>query len=100
MRRGRQPVFTLTREQVIARCVAQKRSLICAGQVLAVMELMRCVGWTITRLAQQSRVSASHLSEFLRVDGFFTSDCAFRVAHAFGLKLSTLDHLAENHVEA
>lgn len=100
LRRRRRPVFTLTREQVCQRCQEGQHEMICAGQVLAVMELMRCAGWPIAVLARRARVSASHLSEFLRVESFLTVECAFRVARAFGLRLSTLVHLAEDHLEA
>jgi hypothetical protein len=46
-RKRRGPVFTLTREQVFQKCRAKKHRLICAGEVLALMDLMEMRGWTI-----------------------------------------------------
>ena len=94
----RKPVFTLTPEQVLKRCRECGREMICAGQVLVVMELMRLAGWSITELAERSRVSESHLSEFLSVKKFFTLHCSRRVARAFCLPLSCLITLAEHWV--
>ena len=44
-RKRRGPVFTLTREQVFEKCRAKKHRLICAGEVLALMDLMEMRGW-------------------------------------------------------
>ena len=93
------PVFALMPEQVIQRCQDSCHSPICAGQVLAVMELMRLAGWPIRALAQRAQISESHLSEFLRVKKFFTTDLISRVAGAFGLKLWELDQLAEQKLK-
>jgi hypothetical protein len=98
-RAPRKPVFTLSPQQVFQRCRGSARALICAGQVLAVMDLMRQRGWPIGVLAARAHISESHLSEFLRVQKFFTTDMASRLAEAFGLKLSRLDELAEDKVE-
>jgi hypothetical protein len=95
----RKPVFSLTPKQVFQLCRESCHALICAGQVLAVMDLMLRAGWPIGVLAQRAHVSESHLSEFLRLKKFFTTDIVSRVAAAFGLKLSKLDELAEEKVE-
>ena len=94
----RRPVFTLTPEQVLQRCRACGREMICAGQVLVVMELMRLAGWSIAELAERSTVSESHLSEFLSLKKFFTLHCSRRVARAFCLPLSCVITLAEHWV--
>ena len=98
-RRGRPrrgPVFTLTREQVIQRCQNKQRAPICAGQVLAVMELMVERQWNVGMLAQKSGVSLTHLSDFLAVKKFFSTHYIAQVARAFGQELWELDQLAEN----
>ena len=95
-RRG--PVFTLTREQVIQRCQNKQRAPICAGQVLAVMELMVERQWNVGMLAQKSGVSLTHLSDFLAVKKFFSTHYIAQVARAFGLELWELDQLAENQL--
>ena len=94
----RKPVFSLTPQQVIQRCQESCHELICAGQVLAVMDLMRLAGWPIGVLAERAHISESHLSEFLRVKKFFTTHLVSRVAGAFGLKLWKLDQLAEKKI--
>ncbi|MFO1482353.1 MAG: helix-turn-helix transcriptional regulator [Verrucomicrobiaceae bacterium] len=91
----RRPVFTLTPEQVLQRCRENGREVVCAGVVMVVMELMRLTGWSITELAERSRVSESHLSEFLSVRKFFTLHSSRRVARAFRLPLSCVVILAE-----
>jgi plasmid maintenance system antidote protein VapI len=95
----RKPVFTLDPEQVILKCKSEQRDLICAGLVLAVQKLMLRFGWPITVLAAESHVSASHLSEFLRLEKFLSHHLAKRVARAFGLKLAVLDKMAEDLVD-
>jgi len=94
----RKPVFTLPPEKVVEQCLKDERDLICAGQVLAVQMLMEAAGWPIKVLAEKSKVSASHLSEFLRMKKFLTCQLMRRIARAFGLKLSQMDHLAEDLV--
>ena len=76
------------------------RAPICAGQVLAVMELMKKKGWNLTQLAGQSGVSRSHLSDFLCLKKFFTTHFVYLIARAFGLKVSVLDALAEDKMAA
>lgn len=73
--------------------------MICAGQVLVTMDLMKAHGWPNSELASRAHISESHLSEFLRVQKFFTTDKASRLAGAFGLKLSRLDEMAEDKVD-
>lgn len=94
----RKPVFTLLPEKVVEQCLKDERDIICAGQVLAVQMLMECAGWPISVLAEKSKVSPSHLSEFLRLKKFLTSFMMRRIAVAFGLRLSQIDHLAEDLV--
>ena len=99
-RAKRKPVFTLKPEQVIKACVEAKRALVCAGQVLVVMELMEGSGWNATELSKRSGVSRSHLSDFLLLKKFVTTQIIYLLARAFDLKLSALDDLAEKRVGA
>ncbi|MBL9131232.1 MAG: helix-turn-helix transcriptional regulator, partial [Verrucomicrobiaceae bacterium] len=92
----RRPVFALTPAQVFQRCRERHHSRICARQVLTLMDLMRAAGWPMKEVARRAHVSVSHLSDFLNVKKFFTTECVFRVARAFGLKLSRFDERAEN----
>jgi AraC-like DNA-binding protein len=91
----RRPVFTLTPLQVFRRCRERHHSRICARQVLVVRELMCATGWTIKELARRAHVSVSHISDFLNVKKFFTTESIFRVARAFHLRLSQFDEKAE-----
>ncbi len=95
-RKHRKVVFTLPPERVVEQCLKDGRDLICAGQVLAVQKLMQAAGWPIAVLAKRAHVSVSHLSEFLRLKKFLTCQLMRRIAGAFGLKLSQVDHLAED----
>lgn len=92
---GRVPDFTLTREQVIAKCRAKKRSLICAGQVLALMALMKIKGWTAHELAGRSGVSRSMISGILNLERFPTTVVLRSLCFSMGLKLHEFDLLAE-----
>jgi AraC-like DNA-binding protein len=74
----RRPVFTLTPLQVFRRCRERHHSRICARQALVVRELMCAAGWTIKELARHAHVSVSHLSDFLNVRKFFTTECIYR----------------------
>ena len=96
----RKPAFTLTPAQVVQLCVQRERRLICAGQVLALKELMRETGWTIAEVARRSRVSRAMISEFLRFQAFPTSELMSRLAEAFKLELYEFNLLAKYAVEA
>ncbi|MFN0079180.1 MAG: helix-turn-helix domain-containing protein [Prosthecobacter sp.] len=93
-------MFTLTPVQVWQQVLGSGREIIRAGQILAVMALMQERGWTIAELAERSKVSESHLSDFLNVKTCLSWHYAWRVARAFGLKLSVLDQRAEQEVAA
>ena len=90
----RVPQFSLTREQVIARCVDSHHRLICAGQVLALMDIMQVMGWTMLEVAHRSGVSHSMIADVLRLRAFFTTDRLSCVVEAFGLELHEFDRLA------
>ena len=90
----------MTREQLLQTCRDCHYEIICAGWVLAVMELMEKAGWPIAVLAQQAKVSKSHLSEFLRLRKFLTQRLAYRLALAFDLRLWQFDQLAEAQVSS
>lgn len=90
----RRPHFSLTRAQVIARCRECNHQLICAGQVLALMDMMRVMGWTMLEVAARSGVSHSMIADVLRMRAFFTTDKLSRVVGAFGLEMHEFDRLA------
>jgi hypothetical protein len=77
-RRG--PVFSLTREQVFQKCRAKKHRLICAGEVLALMDLMELRGWSILELAEKSLVSRQMISAMLNLERFPTSEVVDQLA--------------------
>jgi hypothetical protein len=99
-RKRRGPVFTLTREQVFRKCRAKKHRLICAGEVLALMDLMEMRGWTILELAEHSHVSRQMISAILNVERFPTSEVVDQLAFPFGLELFEFDQLACYEVRA
>lgn len=90
----------MTAAQLIVRCREKGRDLICAGQMLAVRDIMEALCWSVSELAKRSGVSASMLFEMLRLDKFPTSDKLGRLARAFGMKLYVLDAFAELELEA
>jgi ribosome-binding protein aMBF1 (putative translation factor) len=97
-RRG--PVFSLTREQVFRKCRAKKHRLICAGEVLALMDLMEQRGWSILELADHSHISRQMISAFLNLERFPTSEVVDQLACPFGLELFEFDQLACFEVRA
>jgi|JI6StandDraft_1071083.scaffolds.fasta_scaffold01903_4 hypothetical protein len=96
----RKPSFRLSPEEILKLCRDSGHEMICAGWVLVVRDLMVGAGWPNAVLADKAGVSASFLSECLRMDKFFTLHVGRRIARAFGLKQSQVDQLAEKKVEA
>ncbi len=96
----RKPVFALSREQVFRKCRAKKHRLICAGEVLALMDLMEQRGWSILELAEHSHVSRQMISAFLNLERFPTSEVVDQLACPFGLELFEFDQLACFEVRA
>lgn len=99
-KRRRGPVFTLTRKQVFEKCRAKKHRLICAGEVLALMDLMEQRGWSILELAEHSHVSRQMISAMLNLERFPTSEVLDQLACPFGLELFEFDQLAWYEVRA
>jgi ribosome-binding protein aMBF1 (putative translation factor) len=97
-RKRRGPVFTLTREQVFRKCLEKKHRLICAGEVLALMDLMEARGWSIQEVAEHSRISRQMISAMLSLERFPTAEVVAILSGAFGLKLFEFDLLAEFEV--
>ena len=94
-RKQRLPTFDLSPAEVFALCRQAGRCQICAGQVLALRDLMQCFGWTIKQLAQCSQVSRTMISAILRVLKFPTADITARLSACFGLELYEFDLLAK-----
>ena len=86
--------------EVLRRCKQQGRVAFCAGQVLALIGLLKQRGWAVVKLAQLSKVSRQLLDAVLLVQRFPTSDRWWKVARAFGLRLSEFDRLAEQALAA
>ena len=91
-RRG--SVFSLTREQVFQKCRDKKRRLICAGEVLALRDLMELHGWSTRELAERSQVSRQMISPFLNLERFPTSEVVDQMASPFGMELFEFAMLA------
>ncbi len=96
----RKPKFRQSPEEILKLCRESGHEMICAGWVLVVRDLMVGAGWPNAVLAAKAGVSASFLSECLRLEKFFTLHVGRRIARAFGLKQSQVDQLAEKKVEA
>ena len=95
----RKPSFRLSPEDILKLCQDSGHEMICAGWVLVVRDLMVGAGWPNAVLAAKAGVSASFLSECLRLEKFFTLHVGRRIARAFGLKQSEVDAMAEKKVE-
>ena len=96
----RKPVFALSREQVFRKCRAKKHRLICAGEVLALMDAMTAHGWSTVELAEHSHISRQMISAMLNLERFPTSEVLDQLAQALGLKLHEFDRLADYELEA
>lgn len=92
--RKRPPVFRWTPTQVIERCRAKHYCLVCAGQVLALRDLMQEFGWNISELAGHSGVSRSMISEVLSLDTLATTPILNALAESFGLELFAFGFIA------
>jgi antitoxin component HigA of HigAB toxin-antitoxin module len=90
----RKLAFTLTREQVFQKCLAKKHRLICAGEVLALRDLMELRGWSILELARHAQVSRQMISAFLNLERFPTAEVVDMLACPFGMELFEFDLLA------
>lgn len=86
--------------QVLERCRASGRALICGGQVLALRSLLKEWGWSVVKLAHHSGVSRQMIGATLQLQKFPTTDPWSRMARAFGLELHELDLLAFFEVRA
>lgn len=92
--RRRKPVFALTPQQVVERCRARKRHPMCAGEVLALMELMEAQDCNALRLHQRSKVSYAMIADILRLEAFPTTHTRANLAAALGQKLPEFELLA------
>lgn len=94
MARHRKPAVRLTLEQLLARCKAQGRSEICAGQALAIQHLMNRRGWLIADLHRSSTVSFQMLSDILAVNRGSSVELMEKIAKAFGMELYEFEFLS------
>ena len=99
-RRRNGPRFTLTRARVIKKCCKKHHRLICAGQVLALMDLMMMLEWTTEDLAEHSGVSRSMISSILNLERFPTIMVLYDLVHSMGFELHEFDLMAKYEVEA
>lgn len=74
--------------------------MICAGQVLALMSLMKHRGWTMLELADHSHVGRSTISKILSLQMCPTSVIWWKLAFTCGQELYEFDLMAAFEVKA
>jgi hypothetical protein len=82
----RDPVFPISREEVVRRCREKPHDMLCAGEVLALMDLMLLFHYTIKRLHELSGVARSMIHDMLVMEALPTNDTVGRLARAFGME--------------
>ncbi|MFO1481860.1 MAG: hypothetical protein U1F71_00715 [Verrucomicrobiaceae bacterium] len=96
----RSPTFALTPQEVVEACRRQGRALFCAGQVLALRELMRLHDCNTLQLAERSRVSYAMIHAVLNVERFPTTDRLVPMVVSLGQEMHEFDLLAKYSLTA
>lgn len=83
-RRG--PVFPISAQEVIRRCQERHHDLLCAADVLALMDLMQRHGYSIQEMHELSHVSRAMIHDMLVMDAVASNDVVGRLGAVFHLK--------------
>ncbi|MEZ5387709.1 MAG: hypothetical protein R3F13_19545 [Prosthecobacter sp.] len=82
----RGPVFPLSRAEIIQRCREKPHDMLCAGEALALMDLMSRFHLTIKGLHESSGVTRSMIRDLLTMEAVMTNDTVGKLARAFELE--------------
>ncbi|MBK8039880.1 MAG: hypothetical protein IPK22_22515 [Verrucomicrobiaceae bacterium] len=85
-RKRREPVFPISREEIVRRCREKPHDMLCAGEALALMDLMEQEHLTIKRLHELSKVSRSMIHDVLTMEAVMTNDTVAKLGRPFGME--------------
>jgi len=85
-RAPREPVFPISREEIIRRCREKPHDMLCAGEALALMDLMQMFHYNIKKLHELSGVARSMISGVLAMEAVMTNDTVGKLARTFGME--------------
>ena len=81
----REPVFPISREEIVRRCREKPHDMLCAGEALAVMDLMIRFHLTIKKLHELTQVARSMIHDILTMEAVMTNDTVGKLGRPFGL---------------
>ena len=84
-KKPREPVFPISREEIVRRCREKPHDMLCAGEALAVMDLMIHFHLTIKGMHEQTQVTRSMIHDILTMEAVMTNDTAGKLGRPFGL---------------
>lgn len=84
-KKPREPVFPISREEIVRRCRVKPHDLLCAGEALALMDLMSQFHLTIKRLHDLTGVARSMIHDILTMEAITTNDTVAKLGRPFGL---------------
>lgn len=82
----REPVFPISREEIVRRCRERPHDMLCAGEALALMDLMQERHLTILGLHKLTNVARSMISDVLSMEAVMTNDTVGKLGGAFGME--------------
>ena len=96
---SKEPDFPLARAKVILLCLKKQRPLICAGQVLALMDLMEAEQCTMNHLHDMSNIGYATIYNFLKLGTFPGTPVLFKLVVALGYEYVEFTWMAHLHVK-
>jgi hypothetical protein len=82
----REPVFPISRAEIIRRCREKPHDMLCAGEAMALMDLMQKHHLTIKGLHELSHVARSMIHDILCMEAVTTNDTVAKLGRPFGLE--------------
>ena len=90
MQRGekarREPVFPISRQEILQRCREKPHDMLCAGEAMALMDLMQEHHLTIKGLHERSQVARSMIHDILCMEAVTTNDTVAKLGRPFGME--------------
>lgn len=82
------------------RCVERGHDMLCAGEALALMDLMEAVQCSILEVHERSHVSRAMIHDLLTMDAISTTDVKGKLARAFHLETIEFELLSHYTLRA
>ncbi len=96
---SKEPGFPLERAEVIPLCQEKHRPLICAGQVLALMDLMEAEQCTMNHLHDMSKIGYATIYNFLGLETFPGTPVLAKLLLALGYEYVDFTWMAHLNVK-